>query len=75
MLVLLKLIVLFTLHDLLFQLYSMDISPNYSATIFGFGTAIASLPGFFNALLMDLLIEGTVSVNFITVYYQLSSFT
>ena len=45
----------------------MDISPNYSATIFGFGTAIASLPGFFNALLMNLLIEGTVSVNFITI--------
>ena len=46
----------------------MDISPNYSATIFGFGTAIASLPGFFNALLMDVLIEGTVSVNFITIF-------
>ena len=44
-----------------FQLYSMDICPNYSATILGFGKAVGSLAGFFDSLLMNHFIEGTVS--------------
>ena len=39
----------------------MDISPNYSATIFGFGNAIASSSGFIITSLMDYCIAGTVS--------------
>ena len=40
----------------------MDISPNYSATIFGLANAIAASTGLINSLLMDHLIEGTVSI-------------
>ena len=39
----------------------MDISPNYSPTIFGFGNAIASLGNYFNTLLINHFIEGSVS--------------
>ena len=50
----------------------MDISPNYSATIFGFGNAIASSSGFIITSLMDYCIAGTVSFTWkilMTTYY------
>ena len=42
------------------QVYSMDISPNYAATIYGFASGLGNSAGFFLGLLMDYVIEGTV---------------
>lgn len=45
----------------LFQLYSMDISPNYSGTIFGLAVGFAYLAGVVNSALLGNFISGNVS--------------
>ena len=46
--------------DKLLQLYCMDISPNFSAIIFGFANASASFAGLIDSALLGYLIEGNV---------------
>ena len=44
-----------------FQLYSMDISPNYAGTIMGLATGIAFLAGVLNSGILGYFIVGNVS--------------
>lgn len=43
------------------QLYFMDISPNFSAVLFGFALALATSAGVIDGSLLGYLIQGVVS--------------
>ena len=49
------------LHEILLQLYAMDISPNYAATINGVAGGLAYLAGVLTSEMLGHLITGNVS--------------